>query len=105
MKSFSSFRILKLMPFVWLIAMAATGCHARTEVTTPRKAAANEYHGVKVLDEYQWLENGADPAVQQWSREQNQRARAVLDNLPTRAMVEDRLTRLLTNASANYFSL
>src|SRR5689334_8497489 len=37
--------------------------------------ATNEYHGVKVVDRYQWLENGADPAVQTWTRDQNARAR------------------------------
>jgi WD40 repeat protein len=85
--------------------LAVIGCNSRSEVKPTKRPVTNQYHGVKVVDQYQWLENASDPAVRRWSAAQNERARAVLDRLPTRPLVEDRLTRLLTDTSANYFSL
>ncbi|HEY2953007.1 MAG TPA: S9 family peptidase, partial [Verrucomicrobiae bacterium] len=72
---------------------------------TSKHPATNEYHGVQVVDDYQWLENSSSPVVRQWSAAQNERSRAVLDKLPVRPLVEDRLTQLLTDTAANYFSL
>src|SRR6267154_958704 len=51
---------------------------------TPKKPVVDEYHGVKVTDDYRWLENWDDPAVRAWSDEQNQRTRAYLDGLAAR---------------------
>src|SRR5437867_1710723 len=87
------------------LCLALAGCHARTEVKAPKRPTSNTYHGVRVVDDYQWLENGADPAVRQWSAAQNERARTVLDKLPTRPLVADRLARLLADGAANYSSL
>ena len=88
-----------------LAAVLLAGCNSRAEVKSPKKPVTNEYHGVKVKDDYQWLENASDPAVKKWSAAQNQQARAVLDKLPTRAFVEDRLQRLFAETSPDYFSL
>src|SRR5262249_17271156 len=72
---------------------------------TSKKPATNEYHGVTVVDDYQWLENGSSPEVRLWSVAQNERARAVLDKLPVRPWVEDRLAHLLSDNSTNYSAL
>src|SRR5437899_2939858 len=89
-----------LLPFILL-----AGYVAPAEVRTPKRPVTNEYHGVKVRDDYQWLENAADPAVRQWSAMQNQQARAVLDQLPTRPFLEDRLQRLWSQSATNYVAL
>ena len=47
----------------------------------------NEYHGVQVVDDYQWLEDANDPSVKAWSDAQNAAARSVLDSLPDAARV------------------
>ncbi len=78
---------------------------ADAAVRTPRKPVVNEYHGVKVTDDYQWLENAADPAVQKWTAAQNREARAALDKVPERKWIEDRFTRLLMEPTTNYYSL
>src|SRR5437016_881669 len=70
------------------LCLALAGCHSRTEVRTPKRSTSNIYHGVQVVDDYQWLENSAAPAVRRWSAAQNERARAALDKLPTRPLVE-----------------
>jgi protease II len=33
---------------------------------TPKKPVTNEYQGLKVEDNYQWLEQDNDPAVKAW---------------------------------------
>ncbi len=48
-----------------------------------KKPVLNEYHGTKVEDDYQWLENDDDPAVKTWSDAENVRTRAYLDSLPS----------------------
>src|SRR5882762_11242481 len=104
MKPFSGLTAAQLIAS--LVCVVLAGCHSRSEVTVATKpAATNEYHGVQVVDPYQWLENSVDPDVQRWTHEQNQRSRAALDNLPTRPYIADRLTHLLTERSANYSSL
>ncbi len=80
-------------------------CAALRVAAQREPAVVDQYHGVKVLDEFRWLENGTNPAVRAWSAEQNKRARAYLDVLPMRAEVENRLTRLLTNSAPDYFGL
>lgn len=92
-----------------LIAAAAlcliTIARAGPGVETPKKAVTNEYQGVKVQDDYQWLENDADPAVKTWSDAQNQRTRAYLDNLPDRAAIEKQLTEWYAKSSPSYSAL
>src|SRR5579871_6657523 len=50
---------------------------------TPKRPVVDVRHGVRVVDDYRWLEAGADPEVRAWSAAQNARARAYLDALPS----------------------
>ena len=61
---------------------------------TPRRPVTDEYHGVKVVDDYRWLEDGNDPKVQAWSGAQNAYARSVLDRLPGVDGIRKRVTEL-----------
>jgi prolyl oligopeptidase len=70
-----------------------------------KHAVTNEYHGEKVVDDYQWLEKAGDPEVKKWSAAQNERARAYLDKLDSRAFVRSELEELFANTSPNYSSL
>ena len=49
---------------------------------TPQRPVTDEYYGVKVTDDYRWLENWDDPAVKQWSAAENARTRDYLDHCP-----------------------
>jgi len=71
---------------------------------TPKKPAMETYHGEKVQDDYQWLEDWHDPAVRAWSDAQNAYARAVLDALPGRQQIRDRLAALHSDTSVAYFN-
>lgn len=67
-----------------------------------KKPVTDTYHGVKVTEDYRWLEDWNDPAVKAWSEAQNTYARNVLDNLPSVEAVRARLTTLLSGASVAY---
>ncbi len=84
--------------------IAGAGC-SRHSAHTPPKAVIQEYHGIKVTDPYQWLENGTNASVRNWTALQNTKARAHLDKLPTRPMVADQLERMFAQASPNYSGL
>jgi prolyl oligopeptidase len=69
---------------------------------TPKKPVTDEFHGVKVEDDYQWLEQDDDPAVKAWSDAQSQQTRQYLDKLPDRAAIEKQLTDWYAKTSPSY---
>jgi prolyl oligopeptidase len=71
---------------------------------TPKKAVTDEYHGVKVIDEYRWLEDSNDPAVRRWIDEQNKFSRSVLEKIPERAAIADRLKDLYADRPVIYYN-
>jgi prolyl oligopeptidase len=72
---------------------------------TPTHPVTEEYQGVRVTDDYRWLENWDDPAVKQWSAAENARTREYLDHLPARAALKERLLQLAAASSASYYDL
>ena len=72
---------------------------------TPKKPVVDEYHGIKVTDDYRWLENWDDPAVRAWSDAQNQRTRAYLDGLAVREPIRKWLREVTDATSVNYFAI
>ncbi len=72
---------------------------------TPQRPVVDEYFGTRIVDDYRWLENGNDPAVQQWSDDQNERTRKYLDALPGRPELEKRLTELLSDRAPTWFNV
>jgi prolyl oligopeptidase len=72
---------------------------------TPQRPVTDEYHGVKVVDNYRWLEDRSDPAVQAWSGAQNAYARRYLDALPGRPALYEQLKQLYTQPTARYSRL
>jgi len=69
---------------------------------TPKNPVVDEYQGVRVTDNYRWLENSGSPAVKRWSDAQNVRTREYLDNLPHRAEIQSRVDRLIRSTSISY---
>ncbi|MEO8044199.1 MAG: prolyl oligopeptidase family serine peptidase [Spartobacteria bacterium] len=95
----------------WFVVLGMLGLNivnvnaADPEATAPaaeRKPVVNEYHGTKVTDDYQWLENDADPAVKSWSETENKQARAYLDSLPGRNEIVQQLTDWYAKTSPSY---
>src|SRR5260370_32438682 len=72
---------------------------------TPKKPVMDEYHGVKITDDYRWLENWDDPAVRAWSDAQNQRTRAYLDGLAVREPIRKWLREVANATSVTYYAI
>jgi prolyl oligopeptidase len=91
--------------FVLALAVHAQNPSISKPPDTPKRPVTEEYQGVKVTDDYRWLENWDDPAVKQWSAAENARTRDFLDHLPPRAAIKQRLQDLMAASSASYYSL
>jgi prolyl oligopeptidase len=96
----------------WLLVLGLTfslgflPCLRSEDPKLPEKAAkkpvVDTYHGVKVTDDYQWLEDAKDPAVQKWFKAQNAYTQAVLGKISTRKQITARLKQLLEKQSPQY---
>jgi prolyl oligopeptidase len=84
------------------VALAALEASAQTYPATPRKPVTDKYHGVEVRDDYRWLEDGADPAVREWGREEMAVTRKALDALPLHAPLQARFKQLYENRPPRY---
>ena len=60
---------------------------------TRRVEQLDDFFGTEVADPYRWLEDGDDPDVVAWLKEQGEYSRSVLDTLPHRAAITAALDR------------
>ncbi|MFL5245877.1 MAG: prolyl oligopeptidase family serine peptidase [Gemmataceae bacterium] len=72
---------------------------------TPKRPVTDTYHGVKVTDDYRWLEKVNDPEVQKWIEAQNKVTRAALDASASLEPLRKRLKDLLTASSVRFSNL
>lgn len=101
----SELRAMAVRGFAIVLIGGLNALAAGQVVPTPKKAVTDEYHGVKVVDDYRWLEDWDAKAVKDWSEAQNTFARSILDKLPAVAEIRERLTFLETGASVEYTGL
>jgi prolyl oligopeptidase len=73
--------------------------------TTPKHPVVDEYNGVKVTDNYRWLEDGKSPEVIAWTQAENAHAHAILDALPIRAKIQQFLKTLTDTSSPSFYAL
>ena len=85
--------------------LAARPLQAPEPPAAAQRPIVDEYWGIKVTDNYRWLENWDDPEVRTWSEAQNAATRAALAAVPARAAIRSRITELLTGASISYGGL
>jgi len=71
-------------------------------VPTPRIPVTNTYHGVQVVDPYQWLEDTTNAAVRDWTRRQDERTRAYFDALDFHDGLSQAIEELILEESASY---
>jgi len=90
-----------------LIAVA----HPALAASPPAPAAADKrpaearYFGTTVRDDYQWMENWSDSTLKSWVESQNSYTRGVLDQIPARPAIRDRVAELSRDISPDYSSL
>ena len=82
------FALTLLLPLATLAASKA----ARPPPPAEKHPVVDSYHGESITDPYQWLESSSDDKVKAWTTGQNAYTRAVLDKLPSRAPIRERLT-------------
>jgi prolyl oligopeptidase len=63
--------------------------------STPQRPVSRTYHGVTVVDPYEWLERGDDPEVQAWTSAQDAHARAWLARVPGIDWIRTRVREVL----------
>src|SRR5580704_4045494 len=81
------------------------GAEPASPPPTAKKPVTDTYYGVKVVDDYRWLENAKDPAVARWTDAQSRYARSVLDRLPALTSLRQRLKKLYGATSPDYLAL
>src|SRR5438132_1631876 len=77
-----------------LLLLSNLAARENKELTIPMTrtdTVVDTIHGVEVADPYRWLENADDPEVKAWVEKQNAFTRSVLDNLPERDKIRQRL--------------
>lgn len=104
MKTARSPQVCVALCVLTLCASAQTSSIAKPP-DTPKHPVVDEYQGVKVTDDYRWLENWDDPAVKQWSAAENARTHEYLDHLPAHAVIKQRLKQWIAASSASYYDL
>jgi prolyl oligopeptidase len=100
-------KIARLSRILLLFAVSAAAQTASLPKPpdTPKHPVVDEYQGVKVTDDYRWLENWDDAAVKQWSAAQNTRTREYLDHLPSRPAIKARLKELIGATPPSHYYL
>ncbi len=85
-----------------LYAVDKTKASTRSPAAAPtapplaeKKPVAEFFHGTRVIDSFRWLENADGPETRKWVEEENAYTRALLDPLPGREAIHQRLTELL----------
>src|SRR5882724_7364595 len=69
---------------------------------TPKKPVVDEYHSVKVTENYRWLEDSSDPKVKAWVDAQNAVTRAYFDAVPQKDEISARVSQLIRSNSIAY---
>lgn len=55
----------------------------------------DDYFGIKVPDPYRWMEDVDSPKVKEWIEQENRLTRSVLDHIPARETMRQRLMELI----------
>ena len=90
------------------LAMPAVNALAAAPAGPPvadRRPIETRYFGTTVRDDYQWLEDWSDTAVKSWVETQNAYTRGVLDQIPSRTAIRDRVAELSRSISPDYSAL
>ncbi len=92
-----------IVPQLWVAAQTSSG--KPDYPATAKRPVTSEYFGVKVTEDYRWLENGQDPEVRAWVDAQNQLSHRILSAYPAQESIKKYLKQLYSQTSSTYYSL
>ncbi len=98
-------RALRSLAFLAATTALAFAAFAAVPPQTAKKPVTDEIQGVKIMDDYRWLEDAENQDVKKWSDEQNAYARSVLDQIKCAPAIRARLTELENSVGVEYHSL
>jgi len=95
--------ILSSFLFIAAVALAndESGSAGASLPKTKVAPVEETMHGRKIVDNYRWLEDANNPETKAWVDQELAYTRGVLDALPGRASIEERLSQLLTIGNIN----
>ena len=93
--------LLVLFSFLFIVTVFADDAHvAPSPITGPppadKKPVEEILHGHKITDPYRWLEDAKSPDTQKWVGKELSYTRSILDPLPGRNELHERLEKLLS---------
>lgn len=94
------FGILAVLAALLLIT-ACGGQEQQVEVVvspppeTEMMPVEQELHGVTLIDNFQWLEDQQSPETREWIEKQNEYTDSILNQLPNRDELKEKLTKLI----------
>ena len=91
--------------FLLTAASMVSGQSLSAEPEAAKRPVTDEYQGVKVTDDYRWLENWDDAEVKRWTAAENVATRDYLDHVQVRDAVKERLQQLFSAQSTTYSGL
>jgi prolyl oligopeptidase len=100
--SWSLFCAIASLLFIVAAVYAADDAKPSVPLAPPKaevRPLTENFHGTKVIDNYRWLEDGNSPDTQKWVAEEMAYTRSLLDPLPGRDAINQRLTELLSIGS------
>ena len=88
-----------------IVVFLAANISAADPPPARKQPVTDVYNGVKVTDDYRWLEDWSKPETREWTGGENAYARHYLDALPSRQALQDQLQKLMSYPSARYSDL
>jgi prolyl oligopeptidase len=84
---------------VLLFAILLISSSVRAQALKPPPTKVDNFrevmHGVEIIDPYRWLEEQESPETRAWIDAQNKYTHSLLDELPSRPLIQKRLSELL----------
>ena len=98
-------RVIVLLVFACSLFSLSQQPTVAPPAATPKKPVTEDIQGVKIADDYRWLENNDNPAVKAWVAAQDKRARSYFQALPEHAQIVEWLKALAKTRSAEYYGI
>jgi prolyl oligopeptidase len=92
------------VPTITSFAFLVLQLTAQIAPQTIKQPITDEYHAVRVADNYRWLEDGSNAATKQWVAAQNAYSRSILDKTPYRDAMKRDILADLRKSSVQYGS-